>query len=173
VIVLEPASENHELLVRNVALNDLHNVTIRQAALVGQGHRARIYLSDYGSGGHSIVDRLVSPGAACEDVEGVTLGDLFRDYQLPQCEFLKLDCEGAEFEVLRTLDRDTARRIRRLVMEYHTFPDRDKREQAGELIDRLIELGFKIDRYTDVAGTYWGMIYARQVEDAGSRIGPA
>jgi hypothetical protein len=57
-----------------------------------------------------------------------------------------------------------------VVVEYHTFPDRDKREQSGQLVARLVELGFSIDHYTDVMGTNWGTIYARRLErDAASK----
>ena len=169
VIVLEPVQDNLQLLARNVVRNHLDNITVRHAALVSQRKPVRIYLSNHGSGGHSVVAALVQPDARFEEVEGLTLPDLFREYELTGCDLLKMDCEGAEYQILQSLPASVAQRIRRLVMEYHTLPDRDKQEQAGELIEQLIEWGFTVDRYTDVVGTYWGTIFAR----AQSRSEPA
>jgi FkbM family methyltransferase len=164
VVVLEPVRESLQLLTDNVALNGLDNVAIRQAAVVAERKPVQIFLSDYGSGGHSVVDALVQPHARSEEIEGLTLSDVFQEFGLTQCDLLKMDCEGAEFQILQGLQAETARQVRRIVMEYHTFPGRDKHEQACELIDQLIKLGFTIDHYTDVVGTYWGMIYARRTQ---------
>lgn len=97
-----------------------------------------------------------------EDVEGVTLENVFDEFQLSHCDFLKLDCEGAEFEILENVDPNLCRRVNKLVVEYHTFPDRDKLEQSNGLVERLADLGFTVDVYTDVIGTNWGTIYAKR-----------
>ena len=158
VVSLEPIEDNYRLLVANVALNRFDNVSAKRAALVAHRGPARVYLSSYGSGGHSVLRDLAQQSQAFEEVQGVTLEDVFDEYQLPRCDFLKLDCEGAEFEILQGLNPEVCRRVDKVVLEYHTFPDRDKYEQSRELVERLIELGFEIDRYTDVMGTNWGTI---------------
>ncbi len=165
VVSVEPIQDNYRLLVQNIKMNGFDNVLAKQAALVPRRKTVRIYLGTLGFGSHSILPVLAQQRQRFEDVEGITLADLFEEYQLPHCDFLKMDCEGAEFEILREMDLDLCRRISKLVVEYHTLPDRDKYEQAHELVDRLVELGFTIDRYTDVVGTNWGTIYARRVEN--------
>ncbi len=164
VVSLEPMADNYQLLIRNLARNGCSHVAARRAALVAQRGPVRVYRSQVGTGGHSIRPDLALQDQEFEEVEGITLADVMEEYQLGHCDFLKLDCEGAEFEILQQIDPEICRRVHRLVLEYHVFPGKDKHQQAGELVTRLRELGFSIDHYTDVIGTYWGSIYARRNE---------
>ena len=109
VVSLEPIEDNYRLLVANVALNRVDNVSAKRAALVAHQGPARVYLSSYGSGGHSLLRDLAQQSQAFEEVPGVTLEDVFDEYQLPRCDFLKLDCEGAEFEILQGLNPEVSR----------------------------------------------------------------
>jgi FkbM family methyltransferase len=168
VISLEPVRDSYRLLVHNVAVNRCDNVTTRRAALVARQGPTRVYLSPYGSGGHSVLPDLALQNLHFEQVEGLTLADLLQEYQLPRCDFLKLDCEGAEFEVAQGTPPAVWQQVAKVVVEYHTFPDRDKLQQSRQLAERLIELGFTVDRYTDVVGTNWGMIYARRSNTPGA-----
>ncbi len=162
IVSLEPILDNFRLLVRNVRQNRFENIITKRAALVARRAPVRVYLSTYGEGGHSVRPDLAQQSRDYEEVDGITLEDVMEDFQLPHCDFLKLDCEGAEFEILQQINPAVCHRVKKLVVEYHTFPGRDKHEQAGQLVARLLELGFSIDHYTDVIGTNWGTIYARR-----------
>lgn len=162
VVAVEPVADSYRLLLENLQLNRCGHVRARRAALVGQRARVRVYLSPAGAGCHSILPELAGRPDRFEDVDGLTLADLFDEYQLPRCDLLKLDCEGAEFDVLQSLTPPLARRVRRIVLEYHTSPGLSKAERSRELVQRLLELGYTIDAYTDVVGTYWGMLRARR-----------
>ena len=126
-------------------------------------HETTFYLTPLGSGHHSIVRPPVGDAPRGETVEAVRLQDPFQRYAIEACDFLKLDCEGAEYEIIGHLPVEIARSIRRVAMEYHAHDGRPKREQAGQLIGRLQRLGFQIDRFTDAQGTSTGMIFARQI----------
>jgi len=54
-------------------------------------------------------------------------------------DLLKLDCEGAEFEIIRLSSRHTLRRFRNIVMELHPPP---QGEDASSLLAKLAESGF-------------------------------
>jgi FkbM family methyltransferase len=163
VVSIEPVEANFRLLCQNISRNRLPNVTPLRAAVVGtSATETTVYLSPLGSGHHTIVRSLAGNASRGEKVEAVRLQDLFARYAIQRCDFLKLDCEGAEFEILENMPAEIARRIVRLAMEYHTQCDRPKREQASRLIDMLIGFGFRIDQYTDVQDTPRGMIFARR-----------
>jgi hypothetical protein len=53
--------------------------------------------------------------------------------ELPSCEFVKVDTEGAEVDIINRLDLSNTRA---LVVEYHRVAD------AGKIIDRMEEAGF-------------------------------
>ncbi len=161
VITIEPVSENFRLLRENLRRNGLEHVQPIQAAV--QGHPpgdVTVYWSAAGTGHHTILPELAGAPLGSERVPGLTLESLFARFRLERCDFLKMDCEGAEFEILASLPAELAPRIAKLALEYHTRGDRPKREQAGELIDRLTSYGFRIDRYTDLLDTPRGMIFA-------------
>ena len=87
VYALEPESENFSVLTENIALNRLTNVILLRKAVARVRGVARLYLgapdahSLYGSGNY-------------EEVETVPLSD-FGDI-----DFLKIDAEGAERDIL-------------------------------------------------------------------------
>jgi hypothetical protein len=51
-------------------------------------------------------------------VRSVALSDVLASLPGP-CDFLKMDCEGAEYDMLLHLNDATLARIRRICLEYH------------------------------------------------------
>jgi hypothetical protein len=65
--------------------------------------------------------------------------------RVARCDLLKLDCEGAEHEILRSASADTLRRIRRVAAEYHEGPQ--FAHSGRELLELLESASFRIDRF--------------------------
>jgi FkbM family methyltransferase len=162
IVTLEPVQENFSLLVRNVRLNGLDNIVPVRAAVLSQQRPATVYLSPEGTGSHSLFAELTGPPRGAQQVEGLTLADVFERFQIEVCHFLKLDCEGAEYEILYNLSPTYFSRIEKLAIEYHTRAGESKRQQADGLVAHLQHAGYRIDVYTDVLGTNRGMILARR-----------
>jgi FkbM family methyltransferase len=55
-------------------------------------------------------------------VKTVTLQTLIKKYSIPRVDLLKLDCEGCEYDVLTSLDRETWMKISAVFLEYHDGP---------------------------------------------------
>ena len=67
---------------------------------------------------------------------------------------LKLDCEGAEYDIVDASPDESWRRVQRVVMEYHPAPP--GRYEA--LRERFAALGFAVvqeDRYAPGLGALW------------------
>lgn len=67
---------------------------------------------------------------------------------------VKMDCEGAEYDIVESSSMDSWRRIKRVVLEYHPAPP--GRQEAFR--KRLAELGFTVireDRRSVDLGTLW------------------
>lgn len=163
VITVEPVRDSFRLLTKNVSLNHLDNVVPIQAAVSTGRGLVPIYLSDHGTGLHSLVPELASGGSDHELVEAIGLEDIFDQHEISRCDFLKLDCEGAEFSILHSLPAELYQRIEKVVLEYHVTPIDRKRTQSDLLVERLQDAGFQVDTYTDVVQTNRGMIYARRL----------
>ena len=70
-------------------------------------------------------------------VDCTTLPDIFEKQKLEKIDLLKLDCEGAEVEILKTVSDELLHRIRQIVMEIHV-PDR-----MEPVFGRLLQSGFE------------------------------
>jgi FkbM family methyltransferase len=49
----------------------------------------------------------------------ITLAELFESAHIAHCDYLKMDCEGGEYEILTAAPDSTLQRISRMVIEYH------------------------------------------------------
>lgn len=157
VIAVEPSPRMCEYLSRNVSLNGLRNVTVVQAACGGERGEAVLY-----SRGDEGLNSLY-----CRDVLGstfrplcrtpvLTLEDIFSRYGVETCHFLKIDCEGSEYEILLNAHEDTLRRIRMIAMEYHVgLNDHD----PGDLVNFLQSRGFRAEK-TGLCDPEGGYLYA-------------
>jgi len=85
VYAYEPDPDNYSLLVQNTKLNRLQNV--RAFKLAVAGHSGRCKVPCWGYEGYYETDR-------------VSLADVFHANALERCDFLKIDAEGAEFEII-------------------------------------------------------------------------
>ncbi|HVX51512.1 MAG TPA: FkbM family methyltransferase [Chitinophagaceae bacterium] len=68
-------------------------------------------------------------------------------------DLLKLDCEGAEWEILQ--DAASLSKVKAITMEYHT--DNSRNHDAIKII--LTNAGFRILHY-EISGPTWGIVWA-------------
>jgi hypothetical protein len=65
--------------------------------------------------------------AACiTRAAAVSLKDIFAKNKIPRVDFLKMDCEGAEYEILFNCQENILRKIDKIVIECHNT-DKNKR----------------------------------------------
>ena len=76
-------------------------------------------------------------------VNSISLKKIFDDNQIERCNFLKLDCEGTEYEIIKNLHLSYFEKIDKMVIEYHmadTHP-----ELLTELKEILSNQNYKIE----------------------------
>ena len=56
-------------------------------------------------------------------VEITTFDSLMTKFGIAHCDYLKLDCEGAEHDIFGSMSLATAKRIGQITMEVHKIPD--------------------------------------------------
>jgi FkbM family methyltransferase len=143
VIAVEPGPAAYEQLCRNLELNALDNVTLVRAAVGDRDETARFHVYDK-SGLSSLYESVDGRNAAGQtvDVEVMTLATLFAAQRIHRCDYLKVDCEGGEYAIVRGMGPDLASRIRQITLEVHRIPD----HEPAEVRERLTALGFEIVR---------------------------
>ncbi|MBM4285261.1 MAG: FkbM family methyltransferase [Deltaproteobacteria bacterium] len=135
VIACEPNPESFALLKQNVFLNELNNVDLIPAA-VGGSREPRTLTIDRQSPnqgganifGHrsltgEITETSFADGVAHDEISvpTITMEDIFKRFEIAICDLLKMDCEGAEYEIIFQMPEDTLRKIDRIAIEYHNF----------------------------------------------------
>jgi FkbM family methyltransferase len=122
VWALEPIPANYALLKQNIELNHLESRVkpFNVAAWSGEGERM-LSVADDSTGGSSFF--YWNKAAPQIPVRCVSLEEFMHTEGISVCDVLKLDCEGAELQILSTLSPETWRRIRVVVGEYHLFAD--------------------------------------------------
>lgn len=141
VMALEPEPDTYEQLVRNVARSGLRNILTRRVAVGGRSGIARLHVTKVAlySSMYDSVDGRASVGTQ-EEVAVVTLGQVMAETGIERCHYLKIDCEGCEHEILRSLDGETAARLDQITLESHRLEGSD----PTFLARRLRELGFDV-----------------------------
>lgn len=117
VYVYEPFPESFALLQENIALNALENI---EASPLAVGAQSETLLLDTATGvavTHSTAAGQLRSGAL--PVESISLDEVFTSLGLDECDFLKIDCEGGEYDILFHASDATLGKIKHISMEYH------------------------------------------------------
>jgi FkbM family methyltransferase len=116
VIAVEPCHAHFLRLLSNVQVNRLSNVIPVNAALASWDGAATLWKAPSGSGSNSLVRVGSETG---EPVQVVSLHTLISRFNLETVGFLKLDIEGAEYDLFL---EHTAwlRKVRRIALEAHS-----------------------------------------------------
>jgi FkbM family methyltransferase len=143
VISVEPDAETFQRLQRHLALNRLNNVFPIQAAVAAEAGPIELHNCQNGlfSSMFSEIDGRSNTGTV-QQVDGFTLDQVLAKGSVDHCHFLKLDCEGAEHGIIRTMSAETAARIDQIGMELHKVAGADE----NLLIGRLQAFGFSMTR---------------------------
>lgn len=156
VYAYEPSRTNFEMLVRNVEANQLSDrvKTFEQGVAAVAGDRV---LHTSQSNLHTLFDGdqpAETATIACTSLEGI-----FEDNGLERIDLLKVNCEGAEYEIFYSAEASLLRRIDDIRLEYHEL---DSDQCNGAALRRFLEAsGYSITRFT-VDARKAGFIWAQR-----------
>lgn len=141
IFCYEPIKENYDLLTQNIKLNNLQNVYPHNAAVSKSIEEITIYLNN-DEAGHSMFFATENYRKA----KSTTLKNIFDDNKIDRCNFLKLDCEGAEYEIIDTTPTKYFDKIDKMIIEYHMA---DTKPQLLEnLKNKLSSLSYSLSSKT-------------------------
>lgn len=139
VYAYEPDPDNYQLLKTNVKDNRLQKVETKQQAVSGTAGEVLLHLSD---NNHN--NSLQTPYSAAKEstvkVHATTLDKIFSKNRIEHCSLLKIDCEGAEYDIFENTSEETFKKIDAIIMEYHEHAGR----QSKELVSILQKHGFRV-----------------------------
>jgi len=153
IFCFEPIQENYKMLIENININQIKNIYPNNLAVTKDTSTAKIFLNDDESGHSMFIEN-----KSFVQVDSKSLFDVFADNRIEECNFLKLDCEGAEYEIIESLPSDFFSKINKTVIEYHMADT--KPELLEGLIKKLKQLSFTIHTrplFSDI-----GFLFARK-----------
>ena len=163
VYACEPFPESFALLQENLKLNEVENVIALEVA-IGAKSGPMTLATTGESVQHTTTHSPVSGKArSAIQVQGLSLDDLFQTNGLTHCDFLKMDCEGGEFEILFNASQATLERIRHICLEYH---DGFTRFSHTDLVDYMEQKGFQVRTAPNPVHSYLGFLYAYRRDDS-------
>lgn len=155
VYAYEPMPSAFNVLLDNIARNQLEDRIIPvQLGVASERVRRKLYQGSTSQFGSIYPTDDKNPYV---EVDCVSLADILEDHKISHCDLLKVDCEGAEFEILYNTPSHYLARIRKIRMEYHNHAT-DEEQTLDPLLSFLRERGFELRKIKEVSpksGTVW------------------
>lgn len=129
VIAIEPTTQNYRALLRGIQLNGFGNVVALNIAAWNTNCKMKIFLS-HRSGWHSVKR---NSGLGYIEVEAKALDEVVKELRVDRVDWIKIDVEGAEIEVLKGLRNTLARWHPKIVVEVTS----ENRKAFLDLMSRL------------------------------------
>lgn len=154
VFAYEPEEENIALLKENLKLNNIQNVVAKGVA-VGAKDGSKDFFVSADSHNHSFFETENSVKKIKVQVWG--FGKILQKAEV--VDFVKMDCEGAEFEILNSLSPEDFAKVKAFYIEYHEYSPEMKAEDLIKLIQRN---GFKVKSVSSRYDKRMGFIFAER-----------
>ena len=160
VYAFEPYPQSFNLIKDNLTANGITNAQVFPEAIGAETGTLVLDLSN----GEPLQIQSFKPGTysiqkGVLEVPSFSLEDAFNHIGLEHYDLLKLDCEGAEYEILFHTSTSILGRVERLVMEYHnnvvTYSHQD-------MVEFLRNMGFMVRTYPNYVHSNLGYLYAHR-----------
>lgn len=156
VVGFEPFAQSFKLLQHNIALNGVANISVYPLAVSSDGRPMQ--LSMIGAAvQHSTSAAGATESASMQAVQSVTLAGALDLGGMLQCDLLKVDCEGGEFDILLNAPDALLRRFRNICLEYHDAPTSHRH---AELVERFKAAGFDVSVHPNPVHADIGLMHA-------------
>jgi FkbM family methyltransferase len=127
VYSIEPEPNNLYLLNQNIQNNPTENITVVNNAI---WHEEKMVSISNRGGNSSIVG---PEGEEKSEVLAITLETLFSRYDIKEVDVMKIDIEGAEFDLILNTPEEILAKIKHLVLEF----DKSFDGRFGQMIEKL------------------------------------
>ena len=148
----------YKLMVENVRANNCEqSIECFNYAVAGDTNTRTLFVESTNFFFPTLVDSEAKGMQKSIEVRCITLAGIFESNKIETIDMLKIDCEGAEYEILYNTPRAYFARINEIRMEYHNL-EAEGRSNVEGLKSFLSEQGFRITftkANTPTNGTLW------------------
>ena len=142
VVSVEPLPPYQAVLKKNIRDNNFSNATVVEGAICGDPNQTIPLTVWYNRMGELKTGQIPADAAKVETIEakGYTLAEVFALGKVTRCDLLKVDIEGAEYDLFEKMTPDQWGSISRVVMEVH----KDKTHTGQEIVKILEKNQFAV-----------------------------
>lgn len=165
IFAYEPVPANYEIALSNIKNNNISNIKLYNKGISGRREELTLYFNEKHTGGHSIYkERVLKCNVKTISeigIECITLEDIFNENEINNCDFCKMDCEGAEFDILLNAPENILQKVNLFSIEFHEFGG----HKVDELVNLFEENNFRVEfSYSPSSlGIKYGMLYAKRI----------
>lgn len=143
VYSFEPSEENYNMLFENVKINNQDNVFCINKAVSNNPGKKPLFINTKNTGGHSFFKYEGSEEEYKEgsEIETTSLYQFIKENKINRIDLLKMDCEGAEYEILFNCPDEILKKIDKISMEYHNL---DNEKNGLKMKEFLEKKGFQV-----------------------------
>ncbi len=152
---VEPFSENINFIKKNFQFNKIETPTIIEKAVSSKNGTARLYLGDLDSHGLLFNHSHKQIFSTYRIVETTKLSKILDVNKIAKVNFLKIDCEGSEGQIILSTEKRYWENIERVAIEYHNNVSILNNKEISR---RLEDFGYKTK--THESDNIFGYIYA-------------
>lgn len=159
VYAFEPNPNSLKILNQNLIANNLTNVHTFELGVWSRPCQLCLNLE----GGEPLQAQSLQGGTSKQQLsfQAITISDIINEITKKPIDLLKLDCEGAEYEILLSCNAETLTQLKRIVMEYH---DLGGQKTHLTLEKFLTGQGFHIYSQVNPVHAEIGYLYAQRAE---------
>ena len=84
----------------------------------------------------------------------ISLRQIIEENNISHVDLLKVDVEGAEYDIFENVDDSILAKIGQITIEFHDFVDPSYRSRNQNIIDKLTKHGFKHTAYKSISYKY-------------------
>jgi FkbM family methyltransferase len=152
----EPMADSFALLRDNVALNRVGNVVAHRAAVASREGRLTLRLPE---GRPAVLARFVEGESGADCARARDLASVLDALPDSRCDFMKVDCEGCEFDLLMGAEPALLHRIHRISVEVH---DGFTAYRGADLAGHLVAHGYRVRLRRNPVHRHLGQLYAER-----------
>ncbi len=132
IFAFEPYDKSFKVLIKNLEINQIKNVIPQNLGVTRESGTNTLYFKKNFAIGNSIYKNTDSDSKI--EIKTISLQDIIKNNDIQKINILKLDCEGAEYQILLNLNHQTLEKIDKIVSEMHPKIENFKIKDVKEFL---------------------------------------
>jgi FkbM family methyltransferase len=141
----EPNFRNFKHFQKNLGLNDIQNVEAFNLAVTADGRNVKIGVDEFNTGGASIY-KISDGDKHVNECKSINLDQFIEERGIERIKFLKMDCEGAEYEILPNFRNWS--KVEYLSIEIHGINNNGREKYQQDKLVQFVERKISADKLT-------------------------